>query len=453
MTLFTRNTDTSLLIKLALPIILSSLLQLMYNVIDLFWVGHIGTEAVAAVGTATFFINLGWAISSIVTIGASIKISHAVGAKDTEQSERYASAALVAAVAIGLVYTAVLLLFPTQLISFFEIPSRWVNEQAVHYLRISALGVILSFLNLIFTAILNAHGKTKLSLRAVLYGNIINIILDPLFIIVLDGGVAGAAWATVGSRTASLLYFYLIIYKGKLIALSFKKMCSRDFTQLLKIGVPSAMQRILFTLIAIVMGRIVAEWGSEGIAAQKVGLQIEAISFMIIGGMQQAISIMVGQSYGARQYGRIQILYLSALKIVGIAGVVTTILFLSIPTLLVGLFVSDPITVAIGKSYLQIVGLSQLFMCLEMVTGGAYNGQGLTKYSASISIAFTVLRIPLALYLANYTTLGITGVWWSIAITSMIKGVVSATIYRKRTKQLQAMQEDEDLKSTAILNV
>jgi putative MATE family efflux protein len=424
----------------------------MYNVIDLFWVGHIGTDAVAAVGTATFFINLGWAIASIVTIGASIKISQAVGAQDKELSKRYASAALVAATVIGLLYTALLLLFPTQLIAFFEIPSAWANEQAVSYLRISALGVILSFLNLIFTAILNAHGKTKLSLKAVLYGNIINILLDPLFIIILDGGVAGAAWATVGSRMASLLYFYLIIYKGKLIEISFKEMLGRDFKQLLKVGVPSATQRILFTLIAIIMGRIVAEWGTEGIAAQKVGLQIEAISFMIIGGMQQAVSIIVGQSYGARKYERIQILYLSALKIVGCVGVITTILFLTIPALLVGLFVSDPTTVEIGKSYLQIVGLSQLFMCLEMVTGGVYNGQGLTKYSASISVVFTMLRIPLALYLANYTPLGITGVWWSIALTSMIKGVVSATLYRRRTKQLQEMQEREDLKVSTALN-
>lgn len=450
--LFTRNKDTTLLIKLSLPIIFSSLLQMMYNVIDLFWVGHIGTDAVASVGTATFFINLGWAISSIVTIGATIKISQAVGAKDEKMSTRYASAALLASAVIGVLYTGVLLIFPKQLIGFFDIQSEIVNQKAISYLMISSIGVIISFLNMIFTAILNAHGKTKLSFRAVLYGNIINIVLDPLLIFGFDLGVEGAAWATIFSRVTSLLYFYIIIYKGQLITLLFSGIQWSDYKKLFVVGIPSAMQRILFTLIAIVIGRIIAEWGAEGIAAQKVGLQIESITFMIVGGMQQSISIMVGQSYGAKLYGRIEILYRSALKLVGGIGLATTVLFLAFPSFLVGLFVSDPATIEIGKSYLQIVGLSQLFMCLEMVTGGAYNGQGLTKYSASISIIFTAARIPLAIYLANYTSLGIAGVWWSISITSIIKGVVSAAIYRKRSRKLKAMELDNLHNASTPLN-
>ncbi|MGL5681975.1 MAG: MATE family efflux transporter [Marinifilaceae bacterium] len=439
MNFFKPNADTHKLIKLALPIVMSSLLQMAYNIIDLFWVGRIGSDAVAAVGSATFFINLGWALSSIVSIGATVRIAQAVGAKDESLSRKYASSGMLMAVVLGLFYTAVLAIGAYPLIMFFDMKSMWVNDNATLYLQISSIGVIISFINLIFTAILNAHGKTKLSFRAVLYGNIINMILDPLFIVLLNMDVEGAAWATVLSRLASLFYFYGVIYKKRLIRFQFRGLNIKEFTSILRIGFPGAVQRVLFTAIAIVIGRIIAGWGSEAIAAQKLGLQIESITFMIVGGMQQSISIMVGQAFGAHQYARIEILYRSALKIVSIVGGLTTILFLAFPTQLIGLFVSDLETVEIGASYLVIVGLSQLFMCLEMVTGGTYNGQGLTQYSATISVVFTSLRIPLALYLGHKTGLGLEGVWWSISITSMVKGIVAAALYRFRYRELKRM--------------
>lgn len=443
--LFRLSQDTSQLVRLALPIILSSLLQMTYNIIDMFWVGHIGSNAVAAVGSASFFINLGWALSSIVTIGATVRIAQSVGAKDRLLSRRYASASMILIMGLGLLYTAVLIFLPDQLIRFFDMKSEWVNEKASIYLMISSGGVLISYINLIFTAILNAHGKTKLSFRSVLYGNIINIILDPLFIIGFDLGVEGAAWATVLSRLGSLLYFYIVIYKKRLVRFLYRGIKFSEYRSLLQVGFPGAIQRVLFTGIAIVIGRIIAGWGTDAIAAQKLGLQIESITFMIVGGMQQSISIMVAQSYGAHLYNRIEILYRSALKIVGIIGGITTLLFLSVPSELIGLFVDDPATIAMGRSYLIIVGISQLFMCLEMVTGGTYNGQGLTQYSASISVVFTSLRIPLALYLGHHTGLGLDGVWWSISITSIAKGLLSAALYRLRYRKLKQMALKEPL--------
>ncbi len=437
---FTANSTTSGLIKLALPIIFASLLQMTYNIVDMFWVGRISSDAVAAVGSATFFINLGTALASIVSMGAVIKISQAVGAKNELQAQKFASASMIMAIGLGLIYTISLFLFSDGLISFFDMNNVWVDQQASLYLRISAIGVIISFINITFTAILNARSKTKLSFRAVLYGNIINLILDPIFIILLDGGVEGAAWATICSRMVSLTYFYAIIYKQQLVRFVFRQIDRVSFTSILVVGFPGAIQRVLFTVIAIVIGKLVSGWGVDAIAAQKIGLQIESITFMIVGGMQQAISIAVGQAYGAKNYTHIDRLYGSALKIVGVVGVFSTILFLTIPSQLVAIFVDNPNTIEIGSNYLIIVGLSQLFMCLEMITGGTYNGQGLTRYSASVSVIFTSLRIPLAIWLGS-TELGVNGIWWSIAITSIAKGLTLAGIYRFRAAKLTRMQE------------
>lgn len=431
--------ETEQLIRLALPIILSSLLQMTYNIIDMIWVGHLGSAEIAAVGTAGFYIKLGWAISSVITMGAMVLVSHNVGSNDKRALQTYISTSVNAIIAMGALYSLVMLFLPQYLIGFFKIESVQVNTLAETYLKISSVSVILSFLNLLFTSILNAHGKTKLSFRSVLYGNIINIFLDPLFIIVLDGGVAGAAWATVISQLGSSVYFFYIIYKQDLIRIKWLDFSWISLGKLIKIGSSVAIQRILFTLIAIVIGRIVASWGTDAIAAQKLGLQVESISFLLMGGLMQSTSIMTGQSFGAKKYAEIEQIYRSGLKTAAWIGLVTTLIFVIFPDQLLLIFVRDPQTIDMGRSYLIIVGLSQLFMCLEMLTAGTYNGQGLTKYPATVSVVFTSLRIPLALYLGKETSLGIDGVWWSISITSMMKGVVLYFLYRKRNAQLHEL--------------
>lgn len=432
---FSHNSYTKQLITLALPVVMSLLLQVTYSVIDLYWVGRLGSDAVAAVGSAGFFVNLGIGICSIVSIGAMVKVAHAVGAKDCLMQNRYAAAAVVLGLLLGGFYVATLLGFSDLLISIFDIENDNVNHLASSYLRIIALGALFSYINLILTAILNAHGQTKLSFRAVLYGNLINLILDPIFILLLDWGVEGAAAATVISWIGSFIYFYTIIYRKRLIHIEFKGLNRSIYAMLIKVGSAGAAQRILFTLIAIAIGRIIASFGSEAIAAQKVGLQIESLSFMIIGGLQQALSIVVGQRYGAGEFVQIDHLYRSALKLSGIVAVSTTTLFLALPDQLISIFVDDSATVTSGRYYLIIIGVSQMFMALEMVTGGLFNGLGKTYYSAAISIIFTSLRIPLAIFLSS-TSLGIIGVWCSISATSVVKGIVSSLIYRFRVKQL-----------------
>ncbi len=431
------DSKTQRLMQLAMPIVLSLLLQFTYNTIDLFWVGKLGSQAVASVGSAVFFIHLAYSIFSMVTIGASVKIAHSVGAKDIITTKNYISAALVLGAITGGLCTVALLLFPEACISILNIDDATVNQIAVKYLKINAIGIILAFVNQLFTAILNAHGLTKISFRSVLLGNIANIILDPIFIFGLGWGVEGAAWATVVSWVISLVYFIIVIKKQNLLSFNIEAFQRKIYSSLLLVGSAGAIRHILFTIIAIAIGTIIARFGPEAIAAQKIGLQIESLSFMILIGLSQGLGIMVGHAFGAKKYQDISHLYRIAIKMGGIIAILTTLLFVLLPETLTSLFVSDPFTIEIGVNYLIIVGISQLFMMIELITGGAFNGQGLTHYTAAISIIFTALRIPLAIYLCS-TPLGLSGVWWSISLTSIIKGLVSYFIFQYKYKQLVA---------------
>jgi len=412
------------LLKLAIPIIGSYLLHTAYNLTDMIWVGYLGSKAVAAVGSAGFFLHLGWAMASIITVGANIKISHAVGAKDQKKASQYSTAGLWGIVLVSILFSSIFWSIPDQFIGFFQMKDPKVNQMAESYLVISTFGVILSYLNLLFIGIFNAHGKTKLSFKASLIGTIINITLDPLLILVLSMGVDGAAYATIIARICSLAYFILIFKKDKEIHFDGLRMNWKKFTTVLQIGTPAAVQRISFSVIYIFLARIIAEWGPNAIAVQKIGVQIESFSFMIVGGFMQAVTIMTGQSYGAKNLKIVPSIYRSGLRMTFAVGIVTTLLFLLIPQTLFSIFVPEEESILMGKEFLMILAVSQLFMCLEMISAGVFNGLGKTKIPAAVSVILTSIRLPGAYFLGFYTFLSLNGVWWSISGSSILKGIV-----------------------------
>lgn len=180
------------LLRIAIPIILSSCLQISYDITDMFWVGKLGSGEVAAVGTAGFYIKLGWSLISVITIGTMVSVSHSIGAEKKDRIQHFISCGIRSTFVLGIFYALFVFMLAEPLISLFNIERPEVNTMAQNYLRISSITVLIMFMNLLFTAIIDAHGKTQFSFRAVLYGNIVNIILDPLFIFYFGLGVEGA---------------------------------------------------------------------------------------------------------------------------------------------------------------------------------------------------------------------------------------------------------------------
>ncbi|WP_372640735.1 MATE family efflux transporter [Ancylomarina sp.] len=412
------------LLTLALPIIGAHLLHTAYNLTDMIWVGALGSSAVAAVGSAGFFINIGWALASVITVGVNVKISHSIGAKDWKSAGRFAISGLWGISFLSVLFTSILLVWPDAFIGFFEMKDAHVNEMATSYLIIAASGSVLNFTNLFFISIFNAQGKTKTSLKASLVGTSLNILLDPIFIFLLDLGVEGAAYATIIGRSVSLIYFIFAFQRSSTIRLKGYFPHLDKVKSIIKVGFPAAFQRISFSLIYIVMARIIAEWGPTAIAVQKIGVQIEAFTFMIVGGLMQAVTITVGKHYGAKDMHQIPKVFRAAWQMAFVVGVLTTFMFLLIPETLFSIFVPEKESILMGKNYLQILAISQLFMCMEMIAAAVFHGVGKTSVPAIVSVVFTSMRIPLAYVLGFCTFLSLNGVWWSISLTSIIKGVL-----------------------------
>lgn len=268
-----------------------------------------------------------------------------------------------------------------------------------------------------------------------------NVIADPLLIFGIGPfpalGVAGAAVATVLAQILVFVLFLFAIKKKHPLYHDLKLTVPRPFqyyTHIIRIGLPLSLQDMLFSCCSMLIARFVAGYGDGAVAAQKVGTQVESLSWMAADGFMAAINAFISQNYGAGQLDRVKAGYRSIMKIVAVWGTLCTLLLVLLPGPIFQIFLKDPDVLPIGIDYLRIMGYSQLFMCAEITTAGAFGGLGNTVPPSTESILLTCMRIPLLLILTR-TPLGLSGIWWSISISSILKGIVLVSwylIYQRR---------------------
>lgn len=423
----TTGNELSVIYVLSLPLIGSSLLQFLYNFIDMLFVGGLGSNAIAAVGSASFFINLGYAIQAMIVMGGGIKIAHAMGGKNDKDRSAYIGSSILLNMTMGIITIIILLIFGNHLLDFLELNNTEVQSGAYQYLAVSAFMLFFSYFNTFFIRMFSSFGNNKQSFYISAMGLISNIILDPIFIYMFDWGVAGAAIATLLAQIVVFLFFIYIarevLWNRDILKTSFQQ-----GVDILKLGLPMSLQRVLFTVISILLAKIIASYGTDAVAAQKIGLQMESITYIVMGSLSGAVGSFIGQNFGAEKFKRILTGYRMSLLLGSAYALMTSLIFIFFSNQLAQLFTRDLETVVMTSAYLKIIGLSQIFMAMEMITTGVYSGIGLPKIPAIISIVFTGLRIPIAILLTPI--LGLNGVWWSIAISSFLKGIISIVLFQ-----------------------
>lgn len=423
----TSGTELSVISNLALPLIGSALLQFLYNFIDMFFVGGLGSNALATVGSASFFMNVGYAFQAMIVAGGGIKIAHAIGGNKEKELSSYIGNSILLNLLFGVVTEVVFLLYGHHLLGFLGLNNKEVEISSYRYLAVSGVMLFFSYFNTFFIRMFSSFGNNKQSFYISAMGLILNIILDPIFIYWFKWGVIGAAIATL---FAQIIMFVSFVYLARdvLFNRDNKQFSLNKSLDIVKLGLPMSVQRVLFTIISILLAKLIASYGTNAIAAQKIGFQIESVTFVVMGSLSGAVSSFIGQNFGAAKHTRILAGYRVSMMLGILYALVTSILFFFWPEQLARLFTLDRETIRIASSYLKIVGLSQIFMAMEMIGTGVYIGIGLPKISSTISTVFTSLRIPLAMYLIPIA--GLNGVWWSITISSVIKGMLSVIIFQ-----------------------
>lgn len=279
-TSLTQGNILSALIKMALPIMGTSFLQMAYNLTDMIWIGRVGSSAVAAVGSAGFYMWLSFALVIISKTGAEVFVAQGVGSQQFRDARNAARSALQLNFLMALIYGALMLIFTEPLIYFFKIPDPSVNTMAISYLRIIAYGTVFMFSPHVFSAIFNGSGDSKTPFRINTVGLVMNIVLDPLLIFGYGPfpalGVNGAAIATIASQAIVTLIFLVELQTNKTPFghVNFlRRPNSQHLKRIIKIGLPAAFNSALFTFFSMVIARIIAQWDYRQLQFKRLALR------------------------------------------------------------------------------------------------------------------------------------------------------------------------------------
>lgn len=438
------------LLVVAIPIMGTQLIQMAYNMTDMYWLGRLGdkagSDAVAATGIAGLYTWLIMAFILIGRTGSEIGVSQCIGRKDMEGARKYSQNSLVLSFILSIICAIICIIFSKQLIGFFNIQEANVALDAANYLAVVSLAFPFFFATGSLTGTFNGAGNSKVSFFANLIGLIVNMILDPLLVLFFNLGVVGAAIATAAAQVAVGIIFLIAIKKYKerpFEKYSFLiKLSKNKIQRIFKWSIPVAVENFFFAFLSMLISRFVTAFGAGALSVQNVGSQVESLSWLIGGGFGVALTAFVGQNFGAKKWGRIHKGFKVSAFAMSIWGIIITLILYFAGEILFGLFLSDPELIAMGGNYLRIFSACQFIFCLEAISSGTFRGIGQTIPPSVVSITANAIRVPLAYFLSR-TSLGIDGIWWGITIGAMMRGGVIFIWYLIKRRKYPKSDEIE----------
>ena len=437
---------------LALPIMMTAFVQMAYNLVDMVWIGQLGSNAVAAVGAAGTYLWIADSCTSVAKTGGQIKVAHSIGEGNPEKAKQFGASAFQMGVSIIMLCILFVLFGHQLMVGVFQFTEEQVHVDAVNYLLITGtVGVLFSTINQIFTGLYTGIGDSKTPFLANAVGLVINLVMDPVLIFgvgfIPAMGVIGAAVATAGAQGVVTLLFLLISYKrgGLFQGMPVFRKPKMDYIkQVWKLGFPVGLQNVFMSGLSLIIASMIAAWGADAIAVQKVGGQVESIAWMIAGGFSMAVNSFIGQNYGAGKMQRVRKGYNAAMTLMVIWGLLCSLVLIVFPEFLFQIFIRETDVLDMGVSYLRILGVCQLCVCMEGCSTGAFNGLGETRIPSAVSIVFNLARIPMAILLPM-TPLGLDGIWWALTISAILKGVVLTAWYLLYVHKRKLYEQDREI--------
>ena len=423
------------ILHLGAPAALSALLQAGFLVVDAFWLGRVGPVALAAASTAGFVMWLAQTIGEGLAAGSGSVMAAAVGSGSREEVRRAAAAGQSLAI-WGSVVVLGLGLLSNRAIFDFMGTDRPVTEAGIAYMVVILLGMPAYFLFAWITAAFRAAGDAATALKLLAIAAVVNIVLDPLLIFGTGPfprlGVSGAALATVISwLVACSRGWWMLGNLGIRSRIRDVFRPPRESWRALRVGLPLGLEGAFFSVIYILLTRVTTTFGTPAVAALGVGHKLEVFNYFVCAGMGAAATTLVGQNLGAGAPVRARrTAWRTLFLTIGPVGIVTMVL-VGFPEAAVSVFSSDPEVVAAGTTYILIVGLSQIFMAIEVVLIGAFAGAQWTVVPACIEVGLTASRVPLAFWLVGQGW-GVEGVWVAISVTCVAKGTILAVLFAVR---------------------
>ena len=429
--------------RLSWPVITFMIFQTTFELVDLYWVGRLGTAAVAALSLSNSIFWMLFTFCEIITISTLALVARYRGAGDEAGVKTVARHSFWLAVILSGVVISLVFGLGNLFISLFNVEAD-VHGMALLYLQVIGVSFFFAYCGMALGSVLQGVGDTRTPMAVLVITNIINIVLDPILIFGWLGfpalGILGAAAATLLARVIGFAVLLYILLSGKVSPSKLKveglltrKLQMPYLKRILQIGAPACLQATTRPLTGLLMMWLVALFGTEAIAAFGIGMRMLGFAFIIVSGLIVGTSTMVGQSLGASLKDLTAEITRKAMTIsTVIQGVMAAFYFLAAP-LIISFFAADPGVIEMGTAYLRIISPGLLLLGPFTVIEAVFKGSGHTvPPMASALIANWIIKIPFAYLLALPLALGTDGVWWAITISIVTELILLIVWYRRR---------------------
>ena len=425
-----------LVLSMSLPMVLSMLVNSLYNIVDSFFVAQISEAAMTALSLVYPVQNFINAVAIGFGVGINAVISIALGAGDRRRADAAATHGMVLSALHGLILTlASIAVMPLFLARFTTDPA--VIQMGLAYSKTAFSFSVIIMLGLSFEKIFQAVGRMKVTMAALLTGCVSNILLDPVLIFGLgpfpELGISGAALAT-GIGQALTLLVYLAAYRMIPIPVRLRRDCLRpDATldrKLYGVGVPAILNLALPSLLISVLNGLLSVYSQSYVVILGIYYKLQTFLYLPASGIVQGMRPLIGYNYGAGERGRVRQLYNATLCASGIIMAFGTVVCLLWAEPLMGLFTSQPDTIQAGGTALRIICAGFVISSVSVTSSGALEGLGKGAQSLVISLCrYVVVILPAAFLLCR--TIGPDGVWHAFWITEAVTAAAAFWVYKR----------------------
>ena len=423
------------ILALAVPVVINSFLQTMYNLTDTYWLGQLGTNELAAINLVSPLQQIVVNFGSGLTVAGAVLIAQLIGASKKEEAASMASQIFVCAMIFSIICAGVIAIFTPTVVNWLGADEPTAKVANV-YLRIVILDMPFLYMVNIFAAIRQAQGDTVSPMFLNLTGILFNVILDPLLMIVIHWGAAGAALATVIAKAVPAMISLVILKRdttGVRIRLKGFRFEKSKMKSILTVGLPTAIGGSTMQLGFLLMSRNVYVYGTGAMAAYGIGNKVNGLITLPSNGIGSAVATIVGQNIGANQIDRAEKGYKIARRVsvifLFVGGLILSRPFLS--EAIVGLFSTDEEVIAMAADFLSIMALWCFTNGVYNSTSGLFQGSGHTEVTMAVDATrLWVFRFATLYVCENWLHMGVRSIWYSVVVSNALSSVILYVVYR-----------------------
>lgn len=423
-----------LILSMALPMVISMMVNSLYNIVDSFFIAKISEDAMTALSLVYPVQNLINAVMIGFGIGINAVISFYLGAQEHDTADRAATQGMLLGTLHGIGFMILGIAVMKPFLQLFT-ENADIIDCGVRYSRIAFLFAVAISWQLVFEKTFQAVGRMVESMTCMMSGAVINIILDSLLIFGLgpfpEMGIEGAALAT-GIGQAAAAFLYLLLYMLRPLPVKYRKKYLMPDLALWKrlyvIGIPASLNLALPSLLISVLNVILAAYGDIYVFILGVYYKLQTFLYLPANGIVQGMRPLLGYNYGAGEHGRVQKIVKNGLALVLLMMAAGTMICLAVPVQLMGLFTSNSNTVAAGSTALRVISLGFIASSVSVICSGSLEGLGKGVESLVISLCrYVVVILPVAFFASRI--FGALGVWHGFWITELVTAVISYIVW------------------------